>query len=184
MEEKTGWDLAREAAKKERDEKIFQSKLRRGREAVSVATTKLEGLGFTITNISNDMLPDPNHQDKEFLSPFDLLATRGLPNTAYIIDVKLRTHYDEAEEDYWVTKTQLLKWQSYITASTKILLFVTAHRSIFQSPKPVRLTSPDARITYKYVLVSMIEKVAIKKISTSITLHIKNKDTNELDLLS
>ena len=182
MEEKTGWDLAREAAKKEQDDKIFQSKLKRAREAVSVATTKLEVLGFTVTNITNDMLPDSNHQDKECWSPFNLLATRN--NTVYIIDAKLRTHYDEVEEDYWITKPQLLKWQSYITASTKIILFVTAHRSIFQSPKPVHLTSPDARITYKYILVNMVEKVAIKKRSTSITLHIKNKDTNELNLLS
>lgn len=178
MEEKSGWDLAREAAKKERDDKIFQNKLRRGREAVAVATTKLEGLGFTVTNITNDMLPNSNHQDKEYLSPFKLLATR---NNIYIIDVKLRTIYDEVEEDYWITSSQLLKWQSYITASTKVILFVTVHRSIFQSPKLVRLTSPDARITYKYILVNMIEKVAIKK--TSITLHIKNKDTNELNLL-
>jgi len=181
MEEKTGWDLAREAAKKERDEKIFQNSLKRGREAVSVATTKLEGLGFTVTDISNDTLPDSNHQDKECWSPFDLLATRNGIN--YIIDIKLRTHYDEVEEDYWIARTQLLKYQSYITTSTKILLFVTAHRSIFQSPKLVRLTSPDARITYKYILVNMIEKVAIKKRSTSATINIKNKDTNELNLL-
>jgi hypothetical protein len=164
------WELARQAAKREQETIAFQESLVAGKEAEKLAINKLTELGFTVTDISE------NRTSSGEYSPFDLVAVNI--NTAYIIDVKRKSAYIEG---YWVSSRQLLRWQGYNTLSTKIILFVTIQQSLFahysRTPDP-----SDVKLIYRFIPVSNIEQVGFYKKGKK-TLHIRDEDTNTLDIL-
>jgi hypothetical protein len=91
-------------------EDFFQQCLRKGKQVETYAVRNLIKLGFLVKDISMELVSEGRY------SPFDLLASKG--DAVFVIDVKSR-----AWSNMWFTRYDLLAWELYDTAATKLILF-------------------------------------------------------------
>lgn len=128
--EKSGWDLAREAAEREACQKHFEEMVEIGKKAEIQVALKLRSLGFTVTDISQEV-------SSGTWSPFDLLAVRyGIP---YVIDVKRRSC---AYTNCWFKASDIEHWDKYSTNAEKIVVF----------------NMSGAKWEYRYISVSALKR--------------------------